>query len=111
VRRVCADCAEETPAGPEAERALSGSNAAIDTVLRGRGCPACRGTGYRGRSGLYELLEMDDEIRRAVLAAPDAMGIRRVAVARGMRALREDGWRQVAAGVTTPEEVLRVTSL
>jgi general secretion pathway protein E len=111
VRKVCTDCAEETQASPEVERAMSGSPSAVDMVLRGRGCPACRGTGYRGRSGLYELLELDDEIRKAVLAAPDAVGIRQVAVAHGMRTLREDGWRQVAAGVTTPEEVLRVTSL
>ena len=111
VRKVCMDCAEVKQAGPVAERAMERSGLRIEFVLRGRGCPSCRGTGYRGRSGLYELLEMDDEIRAALMDAPDAVTIRRVAEKQGMRALREDGWRQVAEGITTPEEVLRVTAL
>jgi general secretion pathway protein E len=111
VRKVCADCAEESSIGPDAARAMAESGHVMRTVLRGRGCDTCRGTGYRGRTGLYELLEMDDQIRKATLAAPDAVRIRRVAVERGMRSLRDDGWRQVADGLTTPEEVLRVTCL
>ncbi|MEE9280669.1 MAG: type II secretion system protein GspE, partial [Myxococcota bacterium] len=76
---------------------------------RGSGCPACRGTGYRGRTGIYELLVIDDEIRSEVLRRRGSNAIHRLALEGGMRPLRADGWRQVAAGVTTPEEVLRVT--
>src|SRR5690606_40308508 len=75
---------------------------------RGRGCAACRGTGYRGRTGIFELVTVDDELRAALLRRRDAGALRRLALERGMRPLRLDGWRQVAAGVTTPEEVLRV---
>jgi type II secretory ATPase GspE/PulE/Tfp pilus assembly ATPase PilB-like protein len=78
------------------------------SALRGRGCPVCRGTGFRGRTGIYELLRVDDELRAELLLRPGADGLRRLALARGMRPLQADGWRQVAAGVTTPEEVLRV---
>jgi type II secretory ATPase GspE/PulE/Tfp pilus assembly ATPase PilB-like protein len=77
-------------------------------VARGRGCPACRGTGYRGRTGVYELLRVDGAVRAELLRRPDAAALRRAALAGGMRPLRADGWRQVAAGVTTPEEVRRV---
>jgi len=117
VRRVCAACAD--PSAPDAavarEMAVAGFPAG--RVLRGRGCSACRNTGYRGRTGIHELLTVDDALRAELvddalraelLAAPGTDRLRRVALERGMRPLRADGWRQVAAGVTTPEEVLRV---
>lgn len=81
----------------------------ITECRRGRGCAACRGTGYRGRTGIYEMLVVDDDIRAEFLRRRDASATRRIALAKGMRPLRSDGWRQVMAGVTTPEEVLRVT--
>jgi general secretion pathway protein E len=109
VRRVCADCAEWTPVGEAAARELGPDGLGIDTVRRGRGCARCRGTGYRGRTGIYELLVVDDAVRATFLRTREAGALRRLAVERGMRTLRADGCRQVAAGVTTPEEVLRVT--
>ncbi|MGH7540884.1 MAG: hypothetical protein ACRELC_07795 [Gemmatimonadota bacterium] len=74
------------------------------------GCERCGGAGYRGRTGLYELLELDDRMRAAFGEARNGGELRRLALEAGMRPLRVDGWRQVAAGVTTPEEVLRVTT-
>jgi general secretion pathway protein E len=78
-------------------------------LYRPRGCPECRGSGYRGRSGIYELLVVDEAIRRAVMAGGDAAALQALAVQAGMRPLHEDGLRSVAAGHTTLEEVLRVT--
>ena len=108
VRRVCRECAE--PHRPDAAVVREMEDAGYDArgSMRGRGCPACRGTGFRGRTGMYELVMMGDALRAALLRSPDADALRRLAVAEGMRPLRADGWRQVAAGVTTPEEVLRV---
>jgi type II secretory ATPase GspE/PulE/Tfp pilus assembly ATPase PilB-like protein len=108
VRRVCAHCAEPGPIDPSVARAMAEAGYPATRALRGRGCPSCRGTGYRGRTGIYELLRVDDELRAELLLRPGADGLRRLALARGMRPLQADGWRQVAAGVTTPEEVLRV---
>jgi general secretion pathway protein E len=74
------------------------------------GCPECLDTGYRGRIGIYEILVMDDEVRALILAKADANAIKARAVERGMTTLREDGARKVLDGVTTTEEVLRVTA-
>lgn len=74
---------------------------------RAAGCEQCRGSGYRGRTGIYEVLVMNDDIRGAIQVG--AAELRRLAVASGMRSLRDDGLRQVREGVTTLEEVLRVT--
>ncbi|HEX6745858.1 MAG TPA: GspE/PulE family protein [Longimicrobium sp.] len=108
VRRVCPACAEAVAPDSAVAREMAAAGFAADRVLRGRGCGACRGTGYRGRTGIHELLTVDDGLRAELLRAPGTDGLRRVALAGGMRPLRADGWRQVAAGVTTPQEVLRV---
>ena len=108
VRTVCRGCAERTAVGETAARAMAADGLAPADVVRGRGCAACRGTGYRGRTGIYELLVVDDELRAELLRRRGAGAIRRLALERGMRPLRADGWRQVAAGLTTPDEVLRV---
>lgn len=78
-------------------------------AFRGVGCPACGGTGYFGRKGIYEFLVLDEELQRLVLQKSDANTIRSAAVARGMKCLWDDGWEKVAAGVTTYDEVVRVT--
>ncbi len=72
------------------------------------GCPVCRGTGYRGRLGLFELLVMTDEVRAALMDERSATSLRELAIKQGMRTLREDGLRQVELGRTTLAEVLRV---
>ena len=105
VRTVCRSCREEVPIGrddvtdPQLPR----------TEWRGRGCAQCHGTGYRGRTGIYELLIADDLVRAEVMRRGGAADLRRIATTAGMPSLYEDGLRQVQAGVTTLEEVLRVT--
>ena len=75
----------------------------------GTGCEACHNKGYRGRAGIHELLLLTDAIRALVMARADAATIRRAAVASGMRTLRDDGAEKILAGLTTVEEVIRVT--
>jgi type II secretory ATPase GspE/PulE/Tfp pilus assembly ATPase PilB-like protein len=73
------------------------------------GCDECRGTGYKGRTGIFEILPVTDEIRPLVIAHASASAIKQQALAHGMKTLREDGWDKVLAGVTTIDEILRVT--
>jgi general secretion pathway protein E/type IV pilus assembly protein PilB len=78
-------------------------------ILRPVGCRQCRGTGYSGRLGIYELLVADDEIRRLAGERVGSNVIKQAAMKAGMRTLRHDGWRKVLRGKTTIDEVLRVT--
>jgi general secretion pathway protein E len=110
VRRPCGACAELVRVNDAIAREMAADGWEISEARRGRGCSECRGAGYRGRTGIYELLTVDEEIRAEVMRHRGAGAIRRLALDQGMRPLRGDGWRQVAAGVTTPEEVLRVTA-
>jgi len=81
----------------------------IGMVYRCAGCSACMGTGYSGRTGIYELLPMDDDVRNLVLKDTDSNTIKKLGVEKGMRTLRMDGARKVISGWTTIEEVMRVT--
>jgi general secretion pathway protein E len=75
----------------------------------GRGCEHCFGSGYTGRVGIFELMELDDGIRQLIMKNEDAVAITNAARRIGMRNLREDGWSKVASGLTTADEVMRVT--
>ncbi|MFQ5894276.1 MAG: type II secretion system ATPase GspE [Nitrospinota bacterium] len=112
VRRVCPHCAEVVPAELEALRevGLEGPELASlgEGLRRGRGCGDCYHTGYRGRIGIFELLALDDELRALIMARADAATLKAPALRKGMVTLMQDGGRKVAAGVTTPEEVLRI---
>jgi general secretion pathway protein E len=102
VRVICEHC-----------KAESGTRIAPDgnTVVcyAGRGCEQCFGSGYSGRVGIFELMELGDEIRQLIMKNADAASITNVARRNGMRNLREDGWLKVMSGVTTADEVMRVT--
>lgn len=102
VRRICPQCRtlHGTAMRPEGYE--------VD-CYRGRGCEACGGSGYSGRVGIFELMEMHDDIRKHIMANEDSIAITATARRHGMRTLREDGWDKVEHGVTTPDEVLRVT--
>ena len=76
---------------------------------RGKGCPKCMSTGYKGRIGIYELMIPDEKIRNAVISKSSTDEIRKLALAAGMTTLKEDGIRKIKEGLTTVEEVLRVT--
>ncbi|MGW8266776.1 MAG: GspE/PulE family protein, partial [Longimicrobiales bacterium] len=111
VRRICSACKEETRLTPEEHRALGEAAGELGSVWRGSGCPECRGTGYRGRTGIYELLVMDEALRAAVQQDASANRLERLGLERGMRLLRDDGVRVVQEGLTTAEEVLRVANV
>jgi len=111
VRAICPKC--KTPYTPtqQERRVLATSPLYSDgeTLSRGAGCPYCIATGYRGRTGIFELLTVDDPLRELVMARARSELLRQAAVRNGMHTLREDGMRKVFAGQTTIEEVLRVT--
>ncbi|MFL5542616.1 MAG: GspE/PulE family protein, partial [Longimicrobiaceae bacterium] len=108
VRRVCDGCREAYDPAPEAVARLAGDGDRPRRLVRGAGCRACRGTGFRGRLGVFELLEMDDGLREAVARRAPQAELRERARAAGMRPLRADAWEKVNQGLTTVDEVLRV---
>lgn len=111
VRNLCVECKQPMAAGGEVVGELGNDPSEPDpTVFEAVGCAECASTGYRGRRGIYELLEIEEELRKKILARASADQLRALAVGQGMRTLREDGWRKVRAGESTVAEVLRVTS-
>jgi len=110
VRQICPAC--KKPYRPSAEElAKLGVGGTADPVklYRGTGCVACAETGYRGRTAIYEVLLVDDEIRRLIVAKADAGQIKQAAVAKGMTTLKDEGAAKVLAGITTTEEAMRIT--
>jgi len=109
VRRVCADCRERYRPDPATVALLANQPVGKVTLERGKGCPACRDTGYRGRTGIFELLTVTEEMKHELARDTPIARLRELAREQGMQTLREDGWAKVQAGITTVEEVLRVT--
>ncbi|HBN14298.1 GspE/PulE family protein [Pseudohongiella sp. SYSU M77423] len=109
VRRICPDCGQPHELTADEAAVLKVDAADYPMARKGQGCERCGGTGYRGRIGLYELLVMSDAIRHEIAVGSDANVIREQAIAEGMKTLREDALEKLAAGLTTPEEVVRVT--
>jgi general secretion pathway protein E len=108
VRVICAHCRTETEPDRATRQRIDVDAHGLERVWRGTGCDHCRGTGYRGRTGIYELLVMDNELRTEVQQRRGSEELRAIAIGKGMRTLQEDGLRLVRAGVTTIDEVLRV---
>jgi general secretion pathway protein E len=121
VRNLCKRCRRQVSAG-EALHAVGGLVSSLDrfkstasqalgegSVYDAVGCEECSGTGYRGRSGIYELLLINESVREQILKRSSADQIKAKAIANGMRTLRDDGWLKVREGSTTVAEVLRVT--
>jgi len=116
IRLICPDCkCEDTtaPAELKAQIARELGLRSIEEVkiYRGKGCPACNFTGFFGRTAIYEVLLVDDEIKEMILKKVPSGQIKKFALSKGMRTLRQDGWHKTIAGFTTPEEVMKVTSL
>lgn len=109
VRVICPDCKEEKPLAPALRAEMGQLGKENIKVYHGKGCKACSQTGFRGRCGVYELLVIDDNIRELILKKSTAQIIRDQARQKGMTTLREDGWDKVVKGITTVEEILRVT--
>lgn len=110
VRIICPNCKQELPADEGRKiRDEFPSEALPETLYRGAGCRNCQNTGFRGRSGVFEIMGVSDEIRSLILHRAPAHELRKVAVSQGMRSLREDGWRLVREGRTTVGEVIANT--
>jgi type IV pilus assembly protein PilB len=111
VRRVCKACAEPVAVAAPAliKLGFSPEDAASVKPTKGRGCDKCNSTGYKGRVGLYEVMQVDDEIKELILVGASGLELRRKAIERGMITLRQSGLRKVKDGATTIEEVLRET--
>ncbi|MEY3014196.1 MAG: hypothetical protein RIT45_2931 [Pseudomonadota bacterium] len=112
LRRVCLSCREQTTLSPEiaAGLGLDPREAASFVVWRGTGCPVCRGTGLKGRIGVFEWMVVDERLRKLVQEGTDAVELGRAAHRAGMRTLREAALKKLALGLTSAEEVLRVTA-
>src|SRR5204863_10040312 len=111
IRCVCKDCKKEHPTPVEAlvESGLLTEEAKKLKTYKGKGCPSCNDTGYKGRIGLYEVMEMTDEVRELILIGASALELRKKSIEDGMITLRESGLQKIRNGVTTIEEVLRET--
>ncbi|MGA7217601.1 MAG: type IV-A pilus assembly ATPase PilB [Candidatus Sulfotelmatobacter sp.] len=111
IRRICKDCAEavEVPVQTLIEEGFTPEEAKTAKIQKGKGCGVCNNTGYKGRCGLYEVMEVDDEIRELVLVGASAVELKKKAIERGMITLRRSGLIKVAQGITTLEEVARET--
>jgi type IV pilus assembly protein PilB len=113
VRRICVQCKEPLQIQAEAltEAGYSPEEASKITVQHGKGCGTCNNTGYKGRVGLYEVMEINDELRELILVGASALELKKKAMEQGMITLRRSGLQKVASGLTTMEEVLRETVL
>lgn len=111
IRRVCKDCKVEQPTPPEAlmEIGFKAEESHQLKTFKGRGCQTCNGTGYKGRVGLYEVMEVTDEIRELILIGASSLELRKRAIDDGMLTLRESGLHKIRNGITTIEEVVRET--
>jgi general secretion pathway protein E/type IV pilus assembly protein PilB len=109
VRVICSACKERLSASELAPLRRRYGDELPETLYKGRGCRRCQGTGYRGRIGIFEMMVVTDELRSLALENAAAHELRKVAQRQGMRNLRDDGFRHLAEGRTTIEEVLRVT--
>jgi len=113
VRRICTQCKQEHPSPPAAliKVGFSAEEAGTVLPLHGAGCEKCNGTGYKGRVGLYEVMEVTDGLRELILVGASGLELRRKAIEEGMISLRTSGLRKINDGVTTIEEVLRETMM
>src|SRR6266704_485101 len=111
VRRICRECAEvmDMPVQALIEAGFTPEEAKTVKIQKGKGCGVCNNTGYKGRCGLYEVMEVDDEIKELVLVGASALELKKKAIERGMITLRRSGLIKVALGMTTLEEVARET--
>ena len=114
IRLICNNCKEHYEITEEIARHFyrpergSDEGSLKQTACRGKGCKKCNNTGYMGRTGIYEILLLDDQIKKLILQKASSTMIKEKAVEAGMRTLKQDGWEKILAGLTTPEEVLRV---
>jgi type IV pilus assembly protein PilB len=112
-RRICADCRVQEDVAPQVliDAGFTPEEVKTGKVYKGQGCATCGNKGYKGRVGLYEILEITDELRELILVGASALELKRKAIEQGMISLRRSGLIKVMAGMTTLEEVIRETVL
>ena len=112
VRKICNNCKQPMPTPAEELRSLGATDAEVETAtcFRGVGCQICNMTGYKGRVALYEVMPFMDSLKELVLQGAAAVEIKAEAIRRGMRTLRMSGVRKICQGVTSTEEVGRITA-
>jgi type II secretory ATPase GspE/PulE/Tfp pilus assembly ATPase PilB-like protein len=115
IRLICPDCKIEDNAAPIELKELIARDISLKSlnevkIFKGKGCPSCNFTGFFGRTAIYEILPVDEAMKDLILKKATATQIKRLALSKGMRTLRQDGWHKVILGATTPEEVMKVTS-
>jgi type II secretory ATPase GspE/PulE/Tfp pilus assembly ATPase PilB-like protein len=108
LRTICSKCKEAYQPSPQALRNLGMEESADVQFFRGAGCAVCKGTGYKGRIGVYELMTVNQEMREMVLKHASSDQLKEAALRNGMRTLREDAMEKILLGMTTLEESLRV---
>jgi type IV pilus assembly protein PilB len=113
VRRVCGNCKEELEIPQQAliDAGYSPEEAKTTKIYQGKGCSTCGKRGYKGRTGLYEVMEINDELRELILVGASALELKKKAIEQGMITLRRSGLIKSALGLTTLEEVIRETVL
>jgi type II secretory ATPase GspE/PulE/Tfp pilus assembly ATPase PilB-like protein len=110
VRTICPDCAEVVEYPSEYLTEIAFPTSDLGTKFkRGTGCDNCRQTGYQGRTAIYEICVVTEPLRKMIMQKKDGGELKQCAISEGMVTLRQDGWRRVATGKTTIEEVVRVT--
>jgi type II secretory ATPase GspE/PulE/Tfp pilus assembly ATPase PilB-like protein len=109
VRTICPDCRVETSHDPDYLREIGAILEPGGKFYKGAGCETCRQTGYRGRTAIYEVCVVNENLRRMVIRKETGTAMKSRAIQDGMDTLRTDGWRRVARGQTTVEEIVRVT--
>jgi type IV pilus assembly protein PilB len=112
-RKICPECKEPVEVSPQVlvDMGMSDADARTTRVYRGRGCPNCSETGYRGRIALYEVMTLTEELKEMILEGASASELKRAARLGGMKTLRESGLQKIKDGITTIEEVVRVTAV
>ena len=114
IRVICKNCKHEDKTTPVEVREVIAADLGMKTsevkIYRGKGCDECNQTGFFGRTAIYEILLIDDTMKDLIIKKVSSSQIKKMAIARGMRTLRQDGWRKVIGGVATPEEVMNVTA-
>lgn len=115
IRVICPDCKHEDDKTQEGLKNIIAKELELKSneikIFRGKGCPNCNFTGFFGRTAIYEILLLDEEIKELVLKKVPSGQIKEIAISKGMRILRKDGWRKVIEGITTLEEVMRVSPI
>jgi type IV pilus assembly protein PilB len=113
VRRICSNCKEEVEVPPQVllDAGFAEEELKTTKIYHGKGCNICNKGGYKGRTGLYEVMEINDELRELILVGASALELKKKAVEQGMLTLRHSGLVKIAAGMTTMDEVLRETVL